>query len=1163
MLTITKLRSNGSALSKYYSVGDYYSKDGSEADRWGGKLALELGLSGTPDRDTLAKAFDGIVPGTGQELGRIRGGEREHIPGWDMTYSAPKSVSLLHAAGDDRIAGIMDQAVDDAMGYMERFAGARTGDGYTTTVKMLYARFQEFHSRALDPQLHVHVPVLNMTPIGTTEDGKPHMLSLESHPLYIEKMSGGQIFRSALAMRLREAGYDLDVDKSTGLFEVKGVPTEAMEMASKRNNEIKAWAEQSGDDSHKAKANQAQNQKPPKQHAEEGDLKAAFEAEHAQYLETYRQIIETALARDIEPKALRPSKRDIARSASFGLNNAMSPELVVSKGQVLRFGLSAAIADVELKHLEPVIAKQLATAKLHETAKQTGGKKLNNPLTRDRAAGLEGQLAVELVLSQKAMDPIMSAKGARSALTSAIFPDDPDIRKTERKLTDDDRTRLAQVRGQQLKAATAILSTDERIMGIQGVAGAGKSHLVKALVDVAGDQQHFIAAAPTGKAALELGKSADIDSMTVARLFSTKGKDLTPNTTLIVDESSMLSLRGATGLLQLVREKGARMVLIGDVKQLEAPEAGKPFAVLQKMGMSTVRLDTSLRQRTPVLRKIVSAARQGKVGETLSALGDKLEVLSTAMGEKVDPDTAQQHLVSRATELFLQDPTPGARLIVLDNATRKAINAQVRERLQDSGKLDKAQDKTFGVLLDRGLKEAEMRRTEFYRAGDMLEWHGTDKAHGFKVGTRLSVKAVGETSLTLTDGKADYQWTPATGRKAGAVGVYAEEQRDLAPGDVIQMRARYGRRQMLDAPKGFELKNGMTGTVQKIDGKVATLNFGDDKKKQIVRIDLGKHGFWDHGYAVTTHKAQGLSIKHPVVVAPAKASQLLTQSNFYTALSRATHDITVITTDRKDLELQLERTPGGKTSALEGMDEIKNVKDDAALIDKVETMKAQGRFDPIKPRRKASARTYLRGYKVDYKGRLRPDPNYGARPRDPEPQGKDLARLWMARLKSGNAALTYSDLLAEDRRQAYEAERARDPKLQDANGKLVKGTELVALWKARIAAKDPNLSYKDMVTMRAGQDLETARSLAAGHARTRSDDLLGDRRPTPKVELRPADERRLRDTERARADQERRRREEDRRKLTKTPEKKAQEQDRKASPVKARGRKRPDQGRER
>lgn len=1158
MLTITKLRSGGGALAKYYSVGDYYSKDGAEADRWGGQLAPELGLSGKPDRETLQKTFEGVVPGTGQQLGRIRGGEREHIAGWDMTYSAPKSVSLLHAAGDERIADIMDQAVDDAMGYMERFAGARTGDGYTTTGKMLYARFQEFHSRALDPQLHVHVPVMNMTQIGENEDGKPHMLSLESHPLYIEKMSGGQIFRSALAMRLREAGYDLDVDKSTGLFEVKGVPKEAIDMASKRNNEIKAWAEEAGETSYEAKKSRAANARPDKVHGTAAGFKADFEKEHAAYLDTYRQVIDDAQSREINPKDLKPSTKDIARSASFGLNNAMSPELVVSKGQVLRFGLSGSIGDVELKHIEPVIAKQIDAAKLHETVKQTGGKKLNNPITRDRAAGLEGQLAVELVLSQQSVDPIMSVKGARAALTSAIFPADEETKTSERKLSDDDRTRLAQVRAQQLKAAQAILSTDERIMGIQGVAGAGKSHLVKALVDVAGDQQDFIAAAPTGKAALELGASAQIDSMTVQSVFQSKGRALTPNTTLIVDESSMLSLRGATGLMQMVREKGARMVLIGDVKQLEAPEAGKPFAVLQKMGMTTVRLDTSLRQRTPALRKIVAAARQGKVGETLTALGDKLEVLSTAMDETVDPETAQEHLVNRATELFLQDPTPGTRLIVLDNATRKEINSQVRERLQDSGKLDKAQDKTFGVLLDRALTEPEMRRADFYRPGDMLEWHGRDKAHGFKAGTRLSVKEVGTTSLTLTDGKEDYQWSPATGRKAGAVGVYAMEERQLAPGDVIQMRARYGTRQMLQAPTGFELKNGMTGTVQKIDGKVATLNFGDDKTKQIVRIDLGKHGFWDHGYAVTTHKAQGLSIKHPVVVAPAKASQLLTQSNFYTALSRATHDITVITTDRKDLELQLDRTPGGKTSALEGMDEIKNVKEDAALIDKVETLKAQGRFDPIQRRPKAVNRTYLRGLRPDHKGRLRPDPRYRKSARDPEPQGKDLARL-----TSGNAALTYRDLQAEDRRQAYEAERARDPKLQDANGKLIKGKELVALWKARIDTRNPTLAYTDMVSMRAKQERAQARSLAASQAQAKSDALVKDRRPTPKAEPRPTDDRRLREAERARAEQERRRRDEERRKLAKTPEKKAQEQDRKEGPVKTRGRKRPDQGRER
>lgn len=1157
MLTITKLRSGGAALSKYYSVGDYYSKDGAEADRWGGKLASQLGLSDTPDRDTLKLVFDGIVPGTGQELGRIRDGERQHIAGWDLTYSAPKSVSLLHAAGDARIAGLMDQAVDDAMDYMERFAGARTGDGYQATGAMLYARFQEFHSRALDPQLHVHVPVFNMTSSdsvgGTNDDGKPHMLSLESHPIYIEKMSGGQIFRSALAMRLREAGYELDVDKSTGLFEIKGIPKAAMDMASKRSADINAWAEGRDDDSHKAKSNYAQNQKPPKQRATAGDLDDAFETEHAAYLETYRAVIREARDRQIDPEDLRPNKRDVARATSFGLNNAMSSEMVVSKGVALRFGLSSAIGDVELKHIEPLIAKQLEAAKLHKTTRQTGGKKLNTPLTRDRAAGLEGQLGVELVLSQNAVDPIMSPRAARNALTSAIFPQSREVTASERRLSDEDRTRLAQVRNQQLKAATTILSTNERIMGIQGVAGAGKSHLVKALVDVAGDQQDFIAAAPTGKAALELGNSAEIDSMTVARLFSTKGRDLGPRTTLIVDESSMLSLRGATGLIKMVREKGARMVLIGDVKQLEAPEAGKPFHVLQKMGMETVRLDTSLRQRTPVLRKIVSAARQGKVSETLYALGDKLEVLSTALGETLDPEAAQQHLVARATKLYLEDPSAGARLIVLDNATRKQINASVREELKSTDKLEASKEDRFGVLLDRGLTETEMRRPDFYQKGDVLEWHGLDKAHGFKPGTRLSVKDITEKTLTLTDGKEDFTWNPATGRRAGAVGVYAEEERTLAPGDVIQMRARLGQRQMLEAPKGFEAKNGMTGTVKEIKGRVATIDFGDGKTSKIVRINLGKHGFWDHGYAVTTHKAQGLSIKHPVVVAPAKASQLLTQSNFYTALSRATHDITVLTTDKKDLELQLERAPGGKTSALEGLDQLKEVKADAALIEKVDKMKAQGRFDPPRLNRK---RAYSGRYRTDRTGRLVRASAPTGITAPLEPEGRERGRLWLARLKSGNPTLSYRDLLAQDRTRAFLEERAKDTRLHDATGKPVTGQELVALWKARIASRNPDLSYKDMIAARQGAEQQQYVD------RERSDTLSKTREPAPPRKALDPHRRPSQEQDRRR-EEARRRAELEKKRQDKTPEVKAQAREKKDTPARERRRRRPDQGRER
>lgn len=181
--SVAGLKSAGQAAS-YYESDDYYSEGGEAPSAWFGEGAKALGLEGEVDRAAFKRGLEGELP-NGQQLGTIRNGERQHRPGWDMTFSAPKSVSIMaEVAGDRRLIAAHDQAVKTALAYVERHGAAtriRTGGDIRTveTGKLAVATFRHNTSREQDPQLHSHSVILN-----ATQDKDGSWRSVESLAFY-------------------------------------------------------------------------------------------------------------------------------------------------------------------------------------------------------------------------------------------------------------------------------------------------------------------------------------------------------------------------------------------------------------------------------------------------------------------------------------------------------------------------------------------------------------------------------------------------------------------------------------------------------------------------------------------------------------------------------------------------------------------------------------------------------------------------------------------------------------------------------------------------------------------------------------------------------------------------------------------------------------------
>ncbi|HFI9934232.1 TPA: MobF family relaxase [Escherichia coli] len=166
MMSIAQVRSAGSA-GNYYTDKDNYYVLGSMGERWAGQGAEQLGLQGSVDKDVFTRLLEGRLP-DGADLSRMQDGRNRHRPGYDLTFSAPKSVSMMAMlGGDKRLIEAHNQAVDFAVRQVEALASTRVmTDGQSETVltgNLVMALFNHDTSRDQEPQLHTHAVVANVT----------------------------------------------------------------------------------------------------------------------------------------------------------------------------------------------------------------------------------------------------------------------------------------------------------------------------------------------------------------------------------------------------------------------------------------------------------------------------------------------------------------------------------------------------------------------------------------------------------------------------------------------------------------------------------------------------------------------------------------------------------------------------------------------------------------------------------------------------------------------------------------------------------------------------------------------------------------------------------------------------------------------------------------
>jgi conjugative relaxase-like TrwC/TraI family protein len=898
--SVSALTSSGQAAS-YYEADDYYVEGGLSPSEWQGKGADELGLSGDVDREQFRDLLDGKV--ASQQLGTTRDGQLEHRPGWDVTLSAPKSVSIMaEVAGDRRLIAAHGAAVKTALAHVEQhMAATRVRNGGTVTRaatgNLVIASFQHFTSRAQDPQLHTHNVILNAT---KGEDGV--WRSLEPRAIYQLQKQIGAIYRQELALKVRELGYDIDVGKDS-MFEIRGVSAEAMAAFSTRSAEIEAALGERGTTRDDASAAE-------KQIAALDTRQAKVATDHASLLKDWRETADgawfgagarMALVNAAEAKAAVPDhKSAIVKHGDMSADRSVAHASEKLGERQSVFSVSELQEEAGRYGLGKVSYAQIARA-VDGAAKQ--GDLLPRSYVDRRGAEFAGfttrsnvETETKLLRIEAAgrgiSPPIASRMDAAKAVASAAA----DAKRAGFDWNADQRIATAQ-----------LLASRNRTTALQGYAGTAKTTTVLATFahEAEARGMRVTALAPTASAAMVLGEALGTRGDTVARhLLSPERGSGGKSAVWIVDEASLLSARDTAKLFEQAEKQNARIVLVGDVKQLGSVEAGASFAQLQGAGMETAKLGEIVRQTNSATKEAVLASIAGDARKALAAL-------DRGGGRIIEtPDRADRFAAIAQDYAALDNETRSKTLVIEPSREgRDALTADIRAALSKSGELS-GPGTNMQSLVAKSLTRAEARDPMSYDKGDVVHFTRDYADKGVSRGETYRVEGIdpakAAVALKAADGREiDWrlrQWG------AGKAQAFSPQTLELKTGDRIQFTRN-------DREAGRI--NGGRAEVTAINEQARTATIRSPRgQTQTLGLDTPRDQHIRHAYVETAFAAQGRTADHVIIHADSRATNLVDQKSFYVGVSRAKTSLAIYTNDRAKLVSAINERVGVTQTAI-------------------------------------------------------------------------------------------------------------------------------------------------------------------------------------------------------------------------------------------------------
>ena len=844
------------------SKGGYYAQGGTPSD-WYGTGARTLGFQGRVGRDDLVNALEGRLP-NGADLSKRGNRGDAHRMGVDLTLSAPKSVSIAAlVSGDDRLLKAHDNAVKKALDFVEQeVVTARKGRGGVIserTGSMLAAVYRHEDARPVnghvDPQLHSHAIVINAT---CRADGQWSALDLQFGEAAVLMHTADAVYKSELAREAQKLGYEIRVTEDG--FELAHVTQDQIDYFSGRCEQIDAALADRGltretSDSHqRTRANLA---------TREGK-KQVSKADQAW---VWRKDARETGLRFGAPGARTTTPPDLSSEAVKSAARHISERETVFSRNTMRLGaLKAGMGATDIHHIESALSA-------------SGGGLLdvgNGRLTTREALYREQEILARVRDGHDQTEPLMSTHDAdmytRGRETAQGF---------------------SFSQGQREALALSLTSAD-RVVGAVGAAGAGKTTSMAGFVEATKERGYeVVGIAPSAAASHELKSAGADDTRTLTSLLASKAST-SGNRIYILDEAGMVSSKDMDALLKRIHAEGARLLMVGDPRQLSAVEAGSPFQ--QMLETDAIRysvIDEIQRQRDPVLRDIAQAFAKGEAAQATALARRYMHEVEI---QKVGPKPTTQEKCAAiaqavAADYLARDARTRDKTLVVSgtNDLRRQINARIREGLQAQGVVSKI-SVTVTALDKAGLTREQQARTESYRPGMVIRLEeGRGRARQTVEYTVQEVKA-NTITVTHRDGRS-HNWNPA---KESPAGVYQSRDMELSPGDTIVFR---------ENQKGVDrIRNGESATIDRIENgqAVAHLNSG----KEIV-LDPSNGQTVDYGWCRTIHASQGATVAHVIIAG--EASRVATAQTAYVAASRERDTLTIYTDHAAALQARWSR----------------------------------------------------------------------------------------------------------------------------------------------------------------------------------------------------------------------------------------------------------------
>jgi conjugative relaxase-like TrwC/TraI family protein len=684
---------------------DYYTGHGEAQGQWAGTGAADKNLVGTVEDDAFLNLLTEPTA------------KPKKVLAYDLTFSAPKSVSVIYGVGDRTISPLArqahDEAVREALGYLERHATwTRRGDAGKRRIRgdgLTVAAFRHRTSRAGDPQLHTHAVVAN----STVADGRA--TALDGRALYAHARTAGFLYQAALRKNLTEhLGVEWE-PVHNGVAEISGIDEQILKHFSRRSQEIAEQLSRTGGRTRRAREIAALDTRRSKDYNVPTDrLRDEWRA-RASELGLDQHALDLVLDRRAPGPAAQPDLLATADdlAAPGGVTENAS---TFDRRDVLRDWAEAHRDGASIERLEELADRWLASSYAIQ---------LENDWKRQHLGGARHSTPEMLALEDR-------------VITNALDRRASGVAQINQSEIDDLLATQIGVAGEQAAMARSLTTSGDGVQVVRAAAGTGKTRGLAAARDAWEEQEiRVFGAALAARAAVEMETLAGIDSTTIARLLLDikEGNGLANGSVLVVDEAGMVGSRAIDRLAEHASATDSKLVLVGDDRQLPEIDAGGAFRRLSRE-LGAIELHQVHRQAEVWDRDALAQLRQGKVQSWMEDYRDHGRLVA-----RPTSDELRNALVDDWWEAARR-PDAGDAIMIAHRRTDVAeLNALARQRMHRDGRLG---------------DEELAASTRAFAVGDLVIARRNDRRAGVVNGARAEVVGVDlerrSVSLRTADG---------------------------------------------------------------------------------------------------------------------------------------------------------------------------------------------------------------------------------------------------------------------------------------------------------------------------------------------------------------------------------------------------------------------------